>query len=386
MAPVSANGAKPGGVDGRRMRALNLALVLASVIDEGSTSRARLVAETGLRKATISSLVDELMERGWLRPGEKARSGIGRPRELVLPNEDRGFIVGAEINVDYLAVLIVDFAGGHRHLVREPIGVQELGVDRSVRRLAELVVSSLDALGATPDHLLGVSLGLPGVVDADGILLKAANVGWQRVDVRGAFADALGSMLRATVPVLVENEANLGAIAEQTFGKARSTDNFVYLSGELGVGAGVIIDGDLFRGRHGAFGEVGHITLDPNGPRCACGKRGCWQVYVSQSALRHADAQQDRRALADVERHFAVGLGNLVQMYDPELILLGGIFASAFATRVERIADLMQDWVMGPFGADVRIDVSELGQDACIRGAVSSVLRWLVERTRAVPV
>jgi predicted NBD/HSP70 family sugar kinase len=372
----------PHTVDSSWMRVTNLAAVLAAVIRDPPTSRARLVAETGLTKATISSLVDELSTRGWIRSGGQNQEGIGRPRQLLVPNADQGFIVGAEINVDYLAVLVVDFACHERRLARIPLDIAQLGPVAAVRQLARQLLDAVASLDADPHRILGVGLAVPGVVGPNSILVVAPNLEWENVDVGSVLETELRRELGDGVPIIVENEANLAALAEQSFGSCASVRNFVYLSSEQGVGAGIVVDGEVFRGTHGAAGEVGHVTIDPHGPRCQCGKLGCWQVFTSQSAL--GTLPLDEATRVQLERYLAIGLGNLVQMYDPEVVVLGGFFADALgARRAELIAEV-GEWVMGDFARPLRIEISTFGQDSSIWGGVAMVLQWLAARPRSI--
>ncbi len=220
---------------------------------------------------------------------------------------------------------------------------------------------------------------------------------------------------------IVENEANLAAFAEQSFGCCVDVSDFVYLSGEIGVGAGVFLNGELFRGTHGAGGEVGHVTINPNGPRCECGKFGCWTKYVSQRALeqiiqerkiagrrswlwesqdvspgyeltpgRIAEAARRGDAVAEeavdeVERYLAIGIGNLVSMYDPQVVVLGGFFTDLLAGSTNRLRDEVDKWVMGEFGKELRIELSTKGQDSCVWGGVGFVLRQLAANPRLLP-
>jgi predicted NBD/HSP70 family sugar kinase len=364
------------------MRVANLSAVLAGVIRGAPLSRARLVEETGLTKAAVSSLVDELIGRGWLRSAGELSEGVGRPQQLLEPNAEQGLLIGAEINVDYLAILVCDFACTQRRLLHEAVDVRRLGPRGAVGRLAQMLQTTLEKLGTPAERVLGVGLAVPGVVNEDGLLLVAANLDWHRIDIGQLFEAALGEVLPVRVPIIVENEANLGAMAEHTFGSARELDNFVYLSSELGVGAGVVVDGELFRGVHGAAGEVGHITIDPDGPVCECGKRGCWQTFIAQGAF--ASLPLSEAELAHLVRYLAIGLGNLVQMYNPRTVVLGGFLADAIRGAQGALENELTDWVMDDFGAALSITLSTKGQDSSIWGSVALVLRWLAARPRSV--
>jgi predicted NBD/HSP70 family sugar kinase len=395
-------------VDGSWMRTTNLSVVLAAIVDHGGVSRATLARETGLNKATVSSLAEELGELGWVRAGGQDQGALGRPSELLEPNPGRGVIIGTEINVDYLAVLVSDPAGAQRALVIEELDVATTSPEDAIERLAALVRAGLEQAAVAPADVLGLGLGVPGVVDVDRRLLVAANLGWRSVDVDDMLRRAVHGFLDEDLPVLIENEANLGAVAEQTYGIGARFEDFVYLSGELGVGAGVVTAGELLRGTHGAAGEVGHITVDPAGARCHCGKYGCWQVFVSQGAVldrfREASGSRDGarpgprpedilaaaetgddaavETLATLDRYLAIGVGNLVEMYDPNAVVLGGFYSTMYRERVDELRTEVASWVMDAFGRELSIELSTHGQDACIWGATGGMLRSLIANPR----
>ncbi len=408
-------------VDASRMRLSNLSLVLMALIRESPISQAALTRLTDLNKATVSSIVEELVEGGWVRAEGRYQGGAGRPRQLLVPDADRGYLIGAEINVDYLAVLVTDFSGKEHALLRETVDVRNLAVADAVRSLKVLVLQAVEQAGANREQVLGVALGVPGVIDDNGTLLVAPKIEWPEAEIGVLFQEGLEDVLSQAMPPTVENEANLGAFAERSFGCCGSVPNFVHLSGEIGVGAGVFLDGELFRGTHGAGGEVGHITIDPNGPKCECGKVGCWTKYISRRALdryvreRKAAGRQSslwegdgasldykhnpalvaeaaregdavaREALDEIERYLAIGIGNLVSMYDPQVVVLGGFFTSLFAGTTDHLKKQVDRWVMGEFGKELRVELSSKGQDSCLWGGIALVLRQLAANPRLLP-
>ena len=403
------------------MRLNNLSLVLTTVIRESPISQAVLARLTGLNKATVSSIVEELVGGGWIRAEGRYQGGIGRPRQLLIPNADRGYLIGAEINVDYLAVLVTDFSGKERSLVREHLDVRGLAATEAISSLKALIVQAVEQADTAREQVLGVALGVPGVINENGMLLVAPKIGWQEIKIGVLFQEALEGLFPRAMSPIVENEANLGAVAEQTFGCCGNVPNFIHLSSEIGVGAGVFLDGELFRGTHGAGGEVGHTTIDPNGPKCECGKFGCLTQYVSQRALdriiqehkaagkysllfegdgaslsyehdpdrvleaaRKGDAVAEE-SLEEIERYLAIGIGNLVSSYDPQVVVLGGFFTDLFAGDMDHLRTKVGRWVMGEFGKELRVELSTKGQDSCVWGGVGLVLRQLATNPRMLP-
>jgi predicted NBD/HSP70 family sugar kinase len=409
-------------VDASRMRLSNLSLVLTTVIRESPISQAVLARLTGLNKATVSSIVEELVGDGWVRAEGRYQGGIGRPRQLLVPNADRGYLIGAEINVDYLAVLVTDFSGKERALLREHVDVRRLAATDAIRSLKTLTLQAVEQAGAAQEQVLGAALGVPGVINENGMLLVAPKIGWQEIEIGVLFQEALEDLFPRAMSPIVENEANLGAFAEWTFGCCGNVPNFIHLSSEIGVGAGVFLDGELFRGTHGAGGEVGHTTIDPNGPKCECGKFGCLTQYVSQRALdriiqehkaagkysslfegdgaslsyehdparvveaARGDDAVAKESLEEIERYLAIGIGNLVSIYDPQVVVLGGFFTDLFAGDMDHLKNEVGRWVMGEFGKELRVELSTKGQDSCVWGGVGLVLRQLATNPRLLPI
>src|SRR3954447_2823337 len=264
----------PAGLANQRaVRRHNLGVVLRHLSDHGPRSRATIAVETGLNKTTVSSLVTELIGLDLVvERGLEQRGTVGRPGQVVELSGDGVVALGLEVNVDYLAVRALDLTGSERHRgldVRDNRGIPTTEV---LGRLAELAGTALDAVRAEGLRPVGATVALPGLVDAGaGTLLLAPNLGWTAVRV----ADELRERLTgARFPLVAENEANLAALAELWEGSARGLADVLYVSGEIGVGGGIIIGGELFRGAQGFGGEFGHMTVDPAGRPCACGGRG----------------------------------------------------------------------------------------------------------------
>lgn len=407
-----ANTTRRGPLDAHAMRQGNLGLVLGEVVRRPSISQSDLVLATGLKKATVSRLLDELVRLGWVRTSGAAAGLVGRPRTLFAPDPTKGLVVSARISLDGLSVLAVEFGGTGERREAEPMHVTatpQPEVSAALHRLVEA------ALSVTSGPVLGASLALSGIVDA-GQLGYAPGLEWPDRDATAMFRSALGSQLAADAPLLVENEARLAAVGEQRYGAAAGVDDFVYLLGEIGVGAGVVADGRLFRGTGGAAGEVGHVSIAMDGRRCSCGKTGCWALYVGQAELvrlvelaradgetsslwdgrpegaeleatdvvtaaRAGDAVADR-AVSRMRRALAAGIGNLVSTYDPELVVLGGFLAAAFGDDLPALRAEVDDWVMGGgVHTQLRLEASGV-QGASLLGGVALVHDRVVQAPR----
>lgn len=396
------------------MRQGNLGLVLGEVVRRPSISQSDLVLATGLKKATVSRLLDELVRLGWVRTSGAAAGLVGRPRTLFAPDPTQGLVVSAKISLDGLSVLAVEFGGTGERRKAEPMAVPATPQPEVATALHRLVAS---ALSTTTGPVLGASLALPGIVDA-GQLGYAPGLEWPDRDATAMFRRALGPRLATDAPLLVENEARLAAVGEQRYGAAAGVDDFVYLLAEAGVGSGVVADGRLFRGNRGAAGEVGHVSITMDGRRCSCGKTGCWALYVGQAELvrlvglaradgaasslwagsaAEAEGQLDAtdvlaaagagdvvagREVSRMRRALAAGIGNLVSIYDPELVVLGGFLSAAFAGDLTALRAEVDDWVMGGgVHTQLRLEASVV-QGASLLGGVALVHDRVVRAPR----
>jgi predicted NBD/HSP70 family sugar kinase len=393
------DGRRPGNrgiaADHVSLRRNNLSVVLRHVRDLGPRSRARIAADTGLNKATVSSLVAELVERGLLRegPADSTRA-VGRPGQLVAL--DGTSVCGvAEINVDYLAVAALDLAGDIILERRVPLDVAHLDPGTTLDRLADLVREAVAAVAALDGQLAGVTLAVPGLVQGDtGDLKLAPNLGWGDVLVSQEMRARLGE---PSYPLHVDNEANLAALAAYSeIRKTESVQDLVLLTGAIGVGGGMVAGGHLLRGGRGYSGEVGHMPVAPPGRTCGCGRTGCWETVVGLTALLHKATDTDdpvrdpsldveqrlagitRRAeagdartltaLKDVGTWLGIGGAILVNILNPDVLVLGGYFAVLGPWLKDPLEKAIRDRVIAPDGGGCRVIRSDLGFAAAVRG------------------
>ncbi|MEU8223904.1 ROK family transcriptional regulator [Kribbella sp. NPDC048915] len=395
------------------MRRNNLSVVLRHVRDLGPRSRARIAAETGLNKATVSSLVAELVDRGLLREGSAdATRALGRPGQLVELDGTGICGVGAEINVDYLAVAALDLGGEVVFEKRVPKDIAHLDPSTTLDRLAALVSEAVAAVESRNGQLAGVTLAVPGLVQANtGELKLAPNLGWGELSVAQEMRARLND---PTYPLHVDNEANLAALA--AYAELRRTEqesphDLVLLTGAVGVGGGVVTGGHLLRGGGGYSGEVGHMPIAPPGRTCGCGRTGCWETVVGLTALLHKATDSDdpvrdpsldveqrlagitRRALAgdkrtlsalkDVGTWLGIGGAILVNILNPDVLVLGGYFAVLGPWLKEPLEQAIRDHVIAPDGGGCRVVRSELGFAAAVRGGAEiSLDQVFVDPTR----
>ena len=385
----------------RAVRRHNLGVVLRHVSEHGPRSRATIALETGLNKTTVSSLVTELIGLDLLvERGLEQRGTVGRPGQVVELSGTGVVALGLEINVDYLAVRALDLTGAERHRSLEVGDNRDVDVCAVLDRLGGLASAALEHVHGEGLRPVGATVALPGLVDAaTGALLVAPNLGWTGV----AVVDELHERLAGPpFPVAADNEANLAALAELWEGTARGLRDVLYVSGEIGVGAGIIIGGELFRGSQGFGGEFGHMTIDPAGRTCACGSRGCLETLAGLEALLDAAGLDSREAatmtgsgepvselagrarmgderaleaLRDAGRWLGIGIASAANLLNFQAIVLGGFFAQLATWLAAPIAHELDMHVLASDWGVPRLLPSTLGPEAAVRGAAALSLR-----------
>jgi predicted NBD/HSP70 family sugar kinase len=368
--------------DSSAVRRHNLRLLLGALLDAAG-SRAELSARTGLTKATVASLADALIAQGILHEGPAEISGPGRPARLLSISADGPLSIGVEVNVDYTSVCALDLTNGVRHHRQVPFDNRAATLAQIVEGAGAQVAAVIRELDATP---LGIGWAVPAVVDADGVVLRAPNL----PQLTGVQASALLSdaLQRPDVEVFVDNEANLAALAESRADSAVGP-SFVYVSGEIGVGAGLVIDGEVFRGYRGFAGELGHVVVEQDGPSCPCGGQGCVEQYAGQEVLLRATGRGDIAALTaaldagdtlalsavrEAGAALGVGLASLLNVIDVPLIVLGGIYSRLYSAIVPDMQIELSRRVLAARYGSGQVKQSVLDSSAAVQGAAGLVL------------
>ena len=381
------------------MRRSNLALVLRHLRDAGPRSRARIAVETGLNRGTVSSLTAELIDRGLVREGDVERGGsVGRPGQTV-ELDGRGIGgIGVEINVDYVTAVVLNLTNAVVFEHRVALDVQALPAEAVLDAVTELAIRALAACEQRQVTPVGMTLAVPALVDTDeGVVAFAPNLHWTKV----AAVDGLRQRLdRTGFAIQVDNDANLAALGEFAMGSCAGTSDLVYLTGETGVGGGVMVDGRLLRGAAGFSGEIGHMPLNPGGDLCGCGRRGCWETMVGLAALLRMaatpddpvcdpslDLEQRLRMLSDradageprtldalklVGEALGLGASILVNVFNPRVLVLGGYFASLGDYLLDPMLAELRARVIAPDACEVAL--STLGFTAAARGGAHVAL------------
>jgi predicted NBD/HSP70 family sugar kinase len=332
------------GVRSETVRRSNLATLLRQIHLNGAATRSELVTATGLTRSAVGTLVGELVEMGFVREERSVPDGSpGRPSPIVRP-DTRDVVLAMEVLVDFVAVAAVALGGEVLATERIDRPREATPIDRTVADLAALTRRVLDDLPAGA-RVHRAEVAIAGVIRrSDGMVVVAPNIGWRDEPL----AEQLRAALPLDVPVAVGNDGDLGVLAVSRRGVAVGADDVVYLSAEVGVGSGVISDGTPLLGTEGFAGEVGHLPVNRDGRPCKCGSVGCWETEVGEEALLRrtgrpvnggraaldevleAAEDGDADVLAALREHgrwLGYGLGGVINAFDPEVVVLGGMFA-----------------------------------------------------------
>lgn len=389
------------GRDPASVRRHNLRALLQHLHLQGPTSRAELCDITGLTRSAIADLVSELATRGLAVEGTgesgQSPSGRGRPSMIVSPCVADTYVLAVAVEVDTIRLSRVGFGGSiltqtqttHDYVPGEPA--------RSVKQLAALIDEWIRSAPAPP---IGLGVAVPGLVrEEDGLITRAPNLDWHNVSL----GDELQRATQLSGPIVIGNEARLAALAEQRRGAGRECGDLVYVSAEVGVGGGIVTHDYMLTGHTGYSGEIGHMITNPNGRDCHCGARGCWETEIGADAfLRYAGvpAPVDRHAALDdlltrAEQRetqplaafralctpVAIGLANLLAIFNPERVILGGLLEPMMRhTGTQLQATLEQLRGLPEVLADLR--PAQLGEHGRVLGAAeAAVNRFLAHLT-----
>jgi len=398
--PTTTSAAAPRVPDGRAasrqhtLRERNLRLVAAAVFEATAPpSRADVAAATGLTRATVSTLVDRLVAgRLVAELPPVAAQRAGRPAVPLVPAGRSVVGLGLEVNVDYLGVRALDLVGD---VVAERVvtgSLHDSDPREVLARLRELVAGTVAEVEGGGMRVAGARLALPGLVDARvGRLEVAPNLGWSSVDPVPELDLRAGD--GAPLDVEVANEAKLAALAELA---GQVPPSFLYVSGDVGVGAGIVVDRHLFLGERGWNGEIGHVVVDPAGPRCSCGATGCLEQYAGKEVLlRGAGLPPDApvHALVDLLRSgdaaardtveragraLGAALATFVNLVDVSTIVLGGTYAEVFDRVGHVVAGVVEERALAAPFAPVDVRPAAAGPHAALTGGAREVLRSVV--------
>jgi N-acetylglucosamine repressor len=386
--------------DRQLMVDMNRNLVL-NVLRTGAASRADVVRSTGLSPATVSLIVSELIESGLVNEVGEGKSSGGRPPLVLRLDDERNYAVGVKLMHHIISVAVTDLRAEVVYSGVVDLAPADLGPEPVLDALGEAVEDAAGKAGVGLDLVVGIGIGLAGLVDAEtGVCRYSPSFGWRDVPVAAPIADRLGR------PVLVDNDVNTLTVAEQWFGRGHGVDNFVVVTVGEGVGAGIVVDGRLYRGARGAAGEIGHMRVDGARTPCRCGRSGCLEAVSSDGAVRRYLAEALARgetseieidaapsiaiaavrqaaeggdhaaasALVRAGHMLGLGIAGLVTLLNPRLVILSGEGAQAGPLRLETALTTARKRAFGGLADDAEFVVDSTDDLAWARGAACIVL------------
>ncbi|KQZ83492.1 transcriptional regulator [Microbacterium sp. Root166] len=360
-------------------------------------TQVELAGSTGLSPATVSNIVKELTASGLLHTSFTSRSG--RRATLVSLARQLGLVAGVHFSSRQLHIAIADTARAIVTQTSLPLALDHRH-DAELDRLGLLLGDMMETLGGSLSDLLAVGLALPAPIDPRTGMVSTPGLlrGWEGVDVAESLSSRIGR------PVYVDSEANLGGLAEAREGNGRAASSSVFIRVGHTISAGLIVDGDLFRGVNGKAGQIGHVTIDENGPICRCTNRGCLETYAGGPALLslfppgegmqrlgdllHAAEAGDssaRRVIADAGRHIGIAAASLCNLFDPELIIMGGELSQAGEILMAPMRHSLERAALTSAAGLPEIVGASFGEWAETRGAIAVALDHVTVDAQALP-
>ena len=380
------------------IRAINRSTILNSIKTHGAIPRAEIARLTGLSPATVTGITAELIQDNLVFEKESGDSSGGRPPIMLAINPNGGCVVGIKVMEDHALGALTDLEASL--LGKQSYPLTDTSPEGISRSLSELVAELLKMSESPAPNLMGVGVGLAGIVEAgQGLVRQSPFFGWNDVPLREMIQN------RVNVPVYVDNDVNTLAFAEKWFGAGRGVDNFLVVTVGRGIGLGIVSNGQFNHGARGGAGEIGHTVIQPGGELCACGKRGCLEMYASEPALLRQAAkayeQGQLSSLPNTPEELIVlaasgekaaqeifaragellgqSIANLVNIFNPQRVLINGEGVRAGNWLFDPMRAAIDEHTMPGLRQDVSILVEPLGDDAWARGAASLVLHELFE-------
>ena len=380
------------------IRAINRSHVLNTIKAYGPIGRADIARQTGLSPATVTSIAAKLISQDLVLEKSAGDSSGGRPPILLVINPRGGYVVGLKLTETHAICALTDLEA--QIIAKSSMSLSGHDPEQVVEDLARMIPAFIRGQKIAKKQLLGVGIGLAGIIDAEnGVLRQSPIYGWDHVPLR----DMLQSRLR--IPVYIENDVNTLTLTERWFGHGQGVDNFLTVTVGRGVGLGIVANGQFYRGQNGGAGEFGHMTMDPNGPVCACGKRGCLEAYVGDPGLVRtaqefaaqgklsASVQTVDELLAQAQageagaiqifeeagRILGWGIANLINLFNPKKIIISGEGTREGDLLFNPMKEAIRQNTMPGLFDPKTVQIAPWGDDAWARGAAGLVLREVFE-------
>ncbi|MEN8173113.1 MAG: ROK family transcriptional regulator [Chloroflexota bacterium] len=368
----------------------------------GGISRADLARKMGLSRAAISSIVNDLLTTGILRETQREATSSGRPPINLEINPRRGYVVGIDIGVTHMLMGVADFSAQVLHEINIPFSIEQ-GPESGLALVDKTLMALLSQAGIMIDSVLAIGVGVPGPVVAEKGAVSEPPVmpGWHNYPIR----DHLESLWNC--PVSLNNDAEMGALGEGAYGAGRGEDHLAYIKVGSGIGSGFLLNGRIYCGVSGSAGEIGHITVDPQGPVCTCGNRGCLEVFsggqaiaqLAQEAMR-LNGRTQLSSLASIDQitakdvalaaqrgdllaqqiltragaHLGTAVANLINLLNPGMVVIGGGVSQIGDLFLEPIRKAVNERSLQAAVQNVRITAAVLGQRSSLMGSVAQAI------------
>jgi N-acetylglucosamine repressor len=374
------------------VKKINQKLILNEIVANSPISRAKLSETTGLNKSTVSSQVTTLIEKNLIFEIGQGQSSGGRKPVMLVFNKNAGYSIGIDIGVNYLNCILTDLKG---NIVLEDYQQLEGLSSEDIQDVLSVKIKNLLAqMPESPYGLIGIGLCVPGLVTTEQKVIFTPNLEWNyELDLKPLIEQEF------KVPVFLENEANAGAYGEKEFGAAKNYENLVYVSVHTGIGVGIIIDNELYRGVRGFAGEMGHLTIDMNGLKCSCGNRGCWELYASEKALMNSlsKIQQEKLSNRDIIYlanqnnpdilmalqkfgfYLGIGLTSILNTFNPQAVIIRNNIVEALPMVLNSIKNSVASRTYQQLENSYELLTSSLGKNAPALGASSIAIENFLE-------
>ncbi|WP_368737819.1 ROK family protein [Bacillus sp. EB106-08-02-XG196] len=364
----------------------NKALVLQLIMEKEPISRADISQVSGLHKTTVSSLVNELIEEELIYESGPGESSGGRRPVILHFNKIAGYAVGVDIGVNYVLCVLTDLKGNI--LIEKNESVNRTPYPAIMSKVQTMIRSIMEEMPQSRYGIVGIGVGVPGIVNKQGSILLAPNLGWTNIQLKKDLEELF------QIPVIIENEANAGAFGEQQFGAGQEFQNMIYVSAGIGIGVGIILNNELYQGKNGYSGEMGHMIIDLNGKPCSCGSRGCWEAYASENALletadtdsleslmnmaeKHDETAQ--RLFGEIGTYLGFGINNIINTFNPDQVIIGNRLALAKEWIEQSIEKTIESHTLANHQKDMHLNFSKLGKYSTALGVSAFVVESFIK-------
>ena len=384
ICPSSVQTLSPDTADAHSMRAQNRRLALRMIFDEESLSRADIARRTGLSRSTVSDIVSELIDIGVVEESHVSQSSGGRPPIALAFRKNAATVCGVELGTAGILTVMRNLGGKTLHSRHLAFDVKN-NAQGTLQRVISEVRAGASELGISVNQIAGLGLAVPCPLHPErpDVLSERILPAWAGIHPCQHLYEAL------QIPIFLENDANLGALAESWWGWGRGSGDFAFVHLTEGVGAGLIVEGEIYHGASGIAGEIGHTTIDPNGAVCRCGLTGCLEAMIGSHAVVQAFDRSNIEEVVDLAldrdpkaldlltqngRYLGIALANLVNLFNPSVVVLSGPVTRAQEVIAPPIAQALKERALWASLDDTVVRMSELGPSVVAIGAATMVL------------